>query len=100
MEKKKRHYPLSLIKEFVSTGKWQATRTAQNNAHEQFDFVKKDIEQVVVNLKMSDFYKSMTSYDDSTVWQDVYRPFIVDTQAYIKLSIIDDATLLIQFKRQ
>src|SRR3989339_1984567 len=99
MEKKKRHYSLSQIKEFVSNGNWEATRTALNNAREQFDFVKKDIEQVVLNLKTSDFYKSMTSYDDSTVWQDVYRPFIADTQTYIKLSIINDATLLIQFKR-
>lgn len=100
MEKKKRHYSLSLIKEFIRNGNWQATRTAQNNAREQFDFVKKDIEHVVLNLEKSDFYKSMTSYDDSTLWQDVYRPFIGDTQAYIKLSIIDERTLLVQFKRK
>ncbi|MBF0106311.1 MAG: type II toxin-antitoxin system MqsR family toxin [Deltaproteobacteria bacterium] len=100
MEKKKRHYSLSLIKEFVSNGNWQPSWTALKKAREQFDFVKKDIEHVVLNLETSDFYKSMTSHDDSTVWQDVYRPFIGDTQAYIKLSIIDNATLLIQFKRK
>jgi len=29
---------------------------------------------VVLALKPADFYKSMTTYADHTIWQDVYRP--------------------------
>ena len=29
---------------------------------------------VVMALTATDFYKSMTTYADHTIWQDVYRP--------------------------
>ena len=49
----------------------------------------------------ADFYKSMTTYADHTVWQDVYRPRIsIGTHVfdvYLKLTVIDDV-LIVSFK--
>ena len=33
-----------------------------------------DMLAVVITLTPTDFYKSMTTHADHTVWQDVYRP--------------------------
>ena len=33
-----------------------------------------DILAMVMTLTPTDFYKSMTTHADHTVWQDVYRP--------------------------
>jgi motility quorum-sensing regulator/GCU-specific mRNA interferase toxin len=52
---------------------------------------------VVMALSPSDFYKSMTSYADHTVWQDVYRPFTPVGDVYLKLTVIEDV-LIISFK--
>jgi hypothetical protein len=34
-----------------------------------------DIVQTVLGLQPADFYKSMTTYGENKVWQDVYKPF-------------------------
>lgn len=48
-------------------------------------------------LKPSDFYKSMTTYADHTIWQDVYRPSTKAGDVYLKLTVIDDV-LIVSFK--
>jgi len=48
-------------------------------------------------LKAADFYKSMTTYADYTVWQDVYRPHTRSGDLYLKLTVIDDV-LIVSFK--
>jgi len=52
----------------------------------------------VLGLDVRDFYKSMTTLHDSTLWQDVYRPNIEGTPAYVKVQIADDTTVVISFK--
>jgi motility quorum-sensing regulator/GCU-specific mRNA interferase toxin len=52
---------------------------------------------VVLDLKPSDFYKSMTTYADHTVWQDVYRPKTRAGDVYLKLTVADDV-LIVSFK--
>lgn len=52
---------------------------------------------VVLALKPSDFYKSMTTHADHTIWQDVYRPSIREGDVYPKLTVID-AVLIVSFK--
>ena len=44
-----------------------------------------------------EFYKSMTTYHDSSVWQDVYRHKADVGMLYIKLTVIDDV-LVVSFK--
>lgn len=100
MEKKKRHNSLETVKKLVNDGNWEITQTAAANAWFDFGFLKADIHDVLLNLNTHDFYKSMTSYDDASIWQDVYRPVIKGIMAYVKVNILDDQTIVIQFKRK
>jgi motility quorum-sensing regulator/GCU-specific mRNA interferase toxin len=52
---------------------------------------------VVTALTPRDFYKSMTTYADHRVWQDVYRPKTPAGEVYLKLTVIDDV-LIVSFK--
>lgn len=52
---------------------------------------------VVAALTPADFYKSMTTHADYTVWQDVYRPNTQVGDVYLKLTVIDDV-LIVPFK--
>ena len=53
--------------------------------------------KIVMSLSSSDFYKSMTTYADHKVWQDVYRPSTEFGDVYFKLNVIDDL-VIISFK--
>jgi motility quorum-sensing regulator/GCU-specific mRNA interferase toxin len=53
---------------------------------------------VIAALSRRRFYKSMTTYADHRVWQDVYHaPTPVRRDAYIKITLRDTAPV-IQFK--
>ena len=55
---------------------------------------------VISSLSRRNFYKSMTTYADHRVWQDVYRADTpVNKQAYIKIALRDLAPV-IQFKEK
>ena len=56
-----------------------------------------DMLAVVMALTPADFYKSMTTHADHTVWQDVYRPRSQAGDVYLKLTVIDDV-LIVSFK--
>jgi motility quorum-sensing regulator/GCU-specific mRNA interferase toxin len=52
---------------------------------------------IVLTLTPKDFYKSMTTYSDNTIWQDVYRPTTEYGDIYLKLTVVDDV-LIVSFK--
>lgn len=55
---------------------------------------------VISSLSRRNFYKSMTTYADHRVWQDVYHADTpVNKQAYIKITLRDLAPA-IQFKEE
>lgn len=55
---------------------------------------------VLASLTRAMFYKSMTTYADSSVWQDVYHaPTVNGRMAYIKLTFQQGA-VVIQFKEK
>lgn len=55
---------------------------------------------VIAALSRRYFYKSMTTYADHRVWQDVYHaPTPVGKEAYIKITLRDQAPV-IQFKEK
>jgi motility quorum-sensing regulator / GCU-specific mRNA interferase toxin len=56
-----------------------------------------DMLAVVMALTPADFYKSMTTHADHTVWQDVYRPSMQAGDVYLKLTVMDDV-LIVSFK--
>lgn len=60
-----------------------------------FDY--RDMLAVVMALTPPDFYKSMTTHADHTIWQDVYRPNTPAGKVYLKLTVIDDV-LIVSFK--
>jgi len=60
-----------------------------------FDYL--EMLAVIMLLKASDFYKSMTTYADHRVWQDVYRPSTTLGDVYLKLTVTEDV-LIVSFK--
>ncbi len=70
-----------------------AARTGANELGLSFS----DMLNVVMALTPEDFYKSMTTHADHTVWQDVYRPSTQAGDVYLKLVVIDDV-LIVSFK--
>lgn len=96
MEKSIPHCKLSVVKAMIETGKIRSTMSAlAGGAAMGFNF--EDIVNVVKSLTQADFYKSMTTYTDHQIWQDVYRPSTSVGEVYLKLTVIDDV-LIVSFK--
>lgn len=55
-----------------------------------------DIDATIASMKREHFYKSMTAYKDSKIWQDVYHVPYEDKILYIKFTkeAISEFTLL------
>jgi motility quorum-sensing regulator/GCU-specific mRNA interferase toxin len=96
MEKRTPHCKLSVVKALIEAGRVRTTRAAQVGANELGMGVG-DMLKVVKALTPSDFYKSITTHADHTIWQDVYRPLTQAGDVYLKLTIIDDV-LIVSFK--
>lgn len=96
MEKRTPHCPLPVIKTLIEAGKVRTTHAARSGANALgFDYA--EMLAVVVGLKTTDFYKSMTTHADHTIWQDVYRPSTAVGDVYLKLTVID-GVLIVSFK--
>lgn len=96
MEKRTPHCKLAAVKALVQANKVRTTHSARMGAIELgFDFA--DMLTVVMALTPADFYKSMTTHADHTIWQDVYRPSTQAGDVYLKLTVIDDV-LIVSFK--
>jgi len=96
MEKSTPHCRLAAVKAFVEAGQVRATYSARVGAA-ALGFEFSDMLAVVMALTPADFYKSMTTHADHTVWQDVYRPSTQAGDVYLKLTVIDDV-LIVSFK--
>jgi len=96
MEKRTPHCPLVRVLALVEAGQISATFSAlAGGAELGFDF--EGIVEVIAALQPTDFYKSMTTYADHTIWQDVYRPLTSGGAVYLKLTVVDDV-LVVSFK--
>ena len=99
MEKRKPHYALSRVKALIKQGAYRVTRTALRDAARDFRFIEaSQLAECVLEFEVKHFYKSMTTLNDPALWQDVYHPEIKGTSAYVKIQIVDDATVVISFK--
>ncbi|ALM82210.1 type II toxin-antitoxin system MqsR family toxin [Bordetella sp. N] len=96
MEKRTPHCKLAVLKSLVSQGKVRETESARLGAT-ALGLNRREMRAAVMALTPADFYKSMTSYADHRVWQDVYRPMTTFGAAYVKLTIIEDV-LIVSFK--
>ena len=96
MEKRTPHCKLSVVQALVQAEKVRFTVTAiEGGVAMGFDVP--GMLQVVKELRTSDFYKSMTTHADHTVWQDVYRPATPAGDVYLKLTVIEEV-LVVSFK--
>ena len=96
MDKRTPHWKLSEVKALVASGKVRTTHSARIGANELgFDYL--EMLAVIMLLKSSDFYKSMTTYADHRIWQDVYRPSTTMGDVYLKLTVTEDV-LIVSFK--
>ncbi|MDR3435676.1 type II toxin-antitoxin system MqsR family toxin [Telmatospirillum sp.] len=96
MEKSVPHCKLSVVKALIEAGAVRTTKSAREGAVALgFDF--DEMLAAVLALTPADFYKSMTTYADHRVWQDVYRPSTPFGDVYLKLMIVDDV-IIVSFK--
>ncbi|KAF0183098.1 MAG: motility quorum-sensing regulator / GCU-specific mRNA interferase toxin [Nitrospirae bacterium] len=101
MEKRKPHYALTKFKKLFSDEKTRIiTKTARRGAVPMGYMNEFDILEITDKLCSDHFVKSMTTYADSTVWQDVYKYKDEDNNLYIKLQLSADKkqAVLIQLK--
>ena len=96
MEKPTPHCKLPVVKAFVAAGKVRTTHSARLGAA-ALGLELSDVLAVVMALTPVDFYKSMTTHADHTVWQDVYRPSTSVGDVYLKLTVIE-GVLIVSFK--
>ena len=86
MEKNTPHYDLAVIKaEVRRLGRRAFTRTAAETG-EKLGFSIREMQEIVFELQNRMLYKSMTTYDDHRVWQDVYHIHSHDLEIYIKVT--------------
>ena len=96
MDKFKPTYDLEKFK----SSNFRTTQTARNSALDLgFDIV--GVHNVVSTMQPEHFYKSMTSYQNHKVWQDVYHVPYDDMILYIKFTedVISEF-LLLSFKEK
>ena len=96
MEKGTPHCKLSVVKAMINAGNVRVTASAVVDA-ELLGFDRAGMIGVVLALAPADFYKSMTTHGDHTIWQDVYRPVTPAGNVYLKLTVIEDV-LIVSFK--
>ena len=101
MEKRRPHYPLDLVQKLATDpSRTRFTKSALDGAAE-LDFDTAAMRQVLVQLRREDFFKSMTTYADNSIWQDVYRPIVSGVPLYVKLTIFaTENVLIVSFKRR
>lgn len=101
MEKKKPHYLLSDIQSVVVLRGVNAfTATALTGAA-ALGLSHAQAVTVVLELKQTNLYKSMTTHLDHTIWQDVYHATLpTGLVAYIKVTLRKNGTVVIQFKEK
>ncbi len=85
MEKGTPHCRLSVVKAIVKAGKVRMAHAPRAGAVE-LGLTFSDMFDVVMALTPADFYKSMTTHADHTVWQDVHRPSTRAGDVYLKLT--------------
>lgn len=98
MQKRIAHYSLQSIKDLISKGQYFITRTARVD-YINLSFDDEEVIEIIMSLVNQDLYKSMTSYSDNKIWQDVYHKTVDELALYIKLQITSEA-IVISFKER
>ena len=86
MEKYTPHYDLAVIKADVRRLGAKAFTRAAKEAGKNLDLDISEMQAVVFKLQNRMLYKSMTTYADHRVWQDVYHIHSHGLEIYIKVT--------------
>ncbi|MCL2829859.1 MAG: type II toxin-antitoxin system MqsR family toxin [Betaproteobacteria bacterium] len=100
MEKRKAHYSLEYVKAIVAREGIQAFTTTTRQGFREMGLSRAEALAVIASLSAGMLYKSMTTFSDHTLWQDVYHaPCPNGKTAYIKITV-QEGSVVIQFKEQ
>ena len=96
----RRNYELACVQRLAAKiGVAAFTKTALDGGREM-GLTTAEMLTVIASLSRGNFYKSMTTYADYRIWQDVYHADTpVGKEAYIKITLRDWAPV-IQFKEK
>ena len=86
MEKYTPHYDLAVVKADVRRLGAQAFTRAARDSGKNLDLNISEMQAVVFELQNRMLYKSMTTYADHRVWQDVYHIHSHGLEIYIKVT--------------
>lgn len=93
-------YELKAVKAaFSSAKKLRMTVTALKSAR-SIGFSMQDIVEAIQQLTRKDFIKSMTTYHDNKIWQDVYNTEFNGYCLYIKFQVDKMGHFIISFKEK
>jgi len=100
MEKRKPHYGLDALKMFLLHESTRiVTRSGRLGAAMLGYFDDEAMVARVLQLASREFYKSMTTYGNPRIWQDVYCTNDGEVGLYIKLQkALDGKGVIISFK--
>ena len=86
--------PTYNLEEFKKSD-FEFTKTSLKSSKE-LGFEESDVRDVVSTMKREHFYKSMTSYANHKIWQDVYHVPYENLVLYVKFTqnVISEFTLL------
>ena len=99
MEKHRPHYLLADIKAAFADPSTLNRSFVSRLGADDLEMDDAAVVAVIQALLGSDFEKSMTSYANAQVWQDVYRPTVGDKKLYVKFTLDARNNLfLISFK--
>lgn len=100
MEKRVMTYDLEAIKQaFASIKKLRITATALRDAR-SMGFSLQDMVDAIQQLGRKIFIKSMTTYANHRIWQDVYNIEHNGFSLYIKFQIDEMGHFIISFKEK
>jgi len=99
MEKRKPHYALTDVKAAFADSATLNRSFVSKQGADALGFDDAAVVATIQALGPEDFEKSMTSYADHRVWQDVYRLKAAGAEVYIKFTLdARKALFLISFK--
>jgi motility quorum-sensing regulator / GCU-specific mRNA interferase toxin len=100
MRKARPHYDLAEVKAMVSDPSVDPFTVTAKRGGLAMGLTPSEMRKTVLALSSSHFYKSMTTYGDHRVWQDVYHGVTPDGHlVYIKITgCSDGGPPVIQFK--
>lgn len=97
MEKRKPHYNLAEIKQQMNSVENMNLTSSSKLGIRTAGMTRNEALGVVINLSITNFYKSMTTHENNKVWQDVYHAKWRDRLLYVKFQQ-DGAYFVISFK--